>query len=227
MKSNDIVEGIKDGILFWPLYLPIAFSYAITAKMANFSPFETILWSAMIFAGMSQLVSLIILMNGGGLFEILISTFMVNLRHSLVSLSISPFLNNTSKKMLTLFAFGVVTSSAGLIPNKAKKGGSVIVYGLSTQFCQYVQWIVFTFLGIYIGEIIPQAWYKIFSFGAIAAFIGMLMSLLSEEPKKESAIVILSSLIAVTLSLVISPYLAAIIGAITGGLAGLLPNKQK
>lgn len=219
---RDIKEGIWDGLALIPLYLPLAGTFAVMAIINGLSPFETILWSAMVFAGMSQIASLNVLMLGGGFFEVLVITFLVNLRHGIVALSVAPFVRNISQKFLLPFAFSIVTPSVGLIPAKAKRGGSVKIYGLSTQFCQYSQWVGFTILGVYLGVLMPSTWQSVISFAAPATFIGLVILLLEDSSKIGCIVVLVAGLMTLMLSLFITPNLAVIISAIVSALAGLL-----
>lgn len=220
--AKDIKEGIRDGLILIPLYLPLAVSFAVVATISGLSPLESILWSAVAFAGMSQIASLNVLMQGGGFFEAIAITFLVNLRHGIVALSLVPYVRSISQERLLPFAFSIVTPSAGLIPAKAKRGGFVEIYGLSTQLCQYSQWVGFTLLGVYLGNFIPSAWQVAISFAAPATLIGMVILLLEDNRKAGGLVVLVSGALAIVFSLFFDPNLSAVISAFAGSIAGLL-----
>lgn len=231
VKSNqdgigDIIEGIRDGLLFIPLYLPIALAYAVLAEIAGLSSLKTVLWSAAVFAGMSQLASLNILMLGGGFFEVMITTLLVNLRHGFISLSLAPYSRGLSRKLLPIIGFTIATPSIGLIPARAEKKGSIKAYWLSTQICQYTQFVLFTLLGIWLGRMVPPDWKGVVSFAAPASYIGLTMPLLVSKPRAGLGVVLTASVTGLGLCFGMNPGLAVIIAATIGASVGLFIKER-
>lgn len=231
VKSNqgvigDIIEGTRDGLLFIPLYLPIALAYAVLAEIVGLSSLKTVLWSAAVFAGMSQLASLNILMLGGGFFEAMATTLLVNLRHGFVSLSLAPYSRGISRKLLPVLGFTVATPSVGLIPARAKKEGSIKAYWVSTQICQYAQFVLFTLLGIWLGRMVPLDWKGVIAFAAPASYIGLMIPLLVSKPKTGLVVALTASVIGLGLCFGMSPGLAVIIAAALGASVGLFIKER-
>ena len=223
-KAHDIIEGLRDGLLLIPLYLPLALVYASIAAEAGFSPFETVLWSAVIFAGTAQIASANILIVGGGFFEVMIVTLLTNLRHGLVSLSLAPYLRGADRKRLPIFGFLMITPLIGLIPNKVKRGGSVEIYWLTTAFCQFALWISFTLLGVCLGRTLPAGFWDKggFTFAATAVYIGLVMPLVLSRPKTSVVVTLTACVLGVGLCTCMSPGLSIIVAAVGSALVGLL-----
>ena len=73
-------------------YIPIGFAYGVLAIKAGISPANTLWMSVIVFAGSSQLIAVGLFTAGAGSLSMIITTFIVNLRHMLMSASLSPFL---------------------------------------------------------------------------------------------------------------------------------------
>lgn len=221
-RIADVVEGIRDGLLFMPLFLPLAISYAIAAKMVGLGEWEIVLWSAVIFAGSAQLAVLSALSTGAGLVELLIITFMANARHGLVAMGIAPYLGGVTRRALPLLGFTLATTSVGLLPAKAARGGDLQVYALSAQFCQWAQWVLFTLLGVWLDPLVPAAWIPVLGFAVPASFVGLVAPLIRESPRSGLAAALVSAALGLGLTVFWPPQVSTIAGAFGGAVAGLL-----
>ena len=216
------MEGIRDGLLFMPLYLPVAIAYAIAAKIAGLAEWEIILWSVVIFAGSAQIACLSALTTGAGMVELLIITFMANARHGLIAIGVAPYLGGVKRWAMPLLGFTLATSSVGLLPAKAVRGGNLQVYGLSTQICQWVQWVLFTFFGVWLGPLMPSAWTTVLGFAVPAAFLGLVAPLIRESRRSGLLVALVSASLGLGLTVFWSPQICAIVGTLAGAIAGLL-----
>lgn len=221
-RIADAVEGVRDGLLFIPLYLPLAIPYAIAGQMAGLRDWEIVLWSAVIYAGSAQLACLSALSAGAGLVELLIITFMANARHGFIAIGVSPYLGGVTRRARLLLGFTLATSSVGLLPAKASKGGDLQAYGLSAQFCQWAQWVLFTLVGVWLGPLIPAAWNPVIGFAVPAAFLGLLVPLVRESAGSGLTVALVSAALGLGLTLFWPPQICAIVGTLAGAAAGLL-----
>lgn len=221
-RIADVVEGIRDGLLFMPLYLPVAIAYAIAAKIAGLAEWEIILWSAVIMAGSAQLACLSALTTGAGMVELLIITFMANARHGLIAIGVTPYLSGVTRRAMPLLAFTLATSSIGLLPAKAARGGNLQAYALSTQICQWVQWVLFTCFGVWLGPLMPVAWTTVLGFAVPAAFLGLVAPLIRESRSSGFLAAIVAAALGLGLTVFWPPQICAIVGTLAGAVAGLL-----
>lgn len=218
----DAVEGLRDGLLFIPLYLPLAIPYAIAGQMAGLQHWEIVLWSALIYAGSAQLACLSAWSGGAGLVELLIITFMANARHGFIAIGVAPYLGDITRRARPVLGFTLATSSAGLLPAKAARGGDLQAYALSTQVCQWGQWVLFTLLGVWLAPRIPGAWAPVLGFAVPAAFLGLLVPLVRESATSGLMVALVSAAIGLGLTVFWPPQTCAIVGAVAGAAAGLL-----
>lgn len=217
----DIAQGVKDGLLFMPLYLPIAIAYAMAGQSSGLTDWEIVIWAALAYAGSAQLACLSALTTGAGLIELLVITFMANARHGFVALSLVPYMQRISKRSLPLLAFTLATPSVGLLPARAKRTNNLQAYALSLQLCQWCQWVLFTIVGVSLGPLVPPAWGPVIAFAAPAAFLGLLASMLKDNVRRGLLVTLIAAVLAVGLAVFWPPQLCAIVAALGAALVAL------
>lgn len=171
--SIAIKEGVKAA---WPIclgYFPIGFAFGILAQKAGLHPLEIALMSILVFAGSSQFIAVSMLNSGAALFSILAATFMVNLRHILMSSSLAIYLRHTSRRFLSLFSYGVTDESFAVNLTKFREGHWHRYQGLMVNHVSNAAWIGSTIVGGYGGQFIPAG-----AFGLDYTLIAMFLCLL-------------------------------------------------
>jgi len=81
----------------WPIclgYAPIGLAFGVLAQKAGLTPLEIGLMSVIVFAGSSQFIAVSMLAAGASVFSIVTTTFIVNLRHFLMSSALAVYLKN-------------------------------------------------------------------------------------------------------------------------------------
>lgn len=154
-------------------YIPIGIAFGVLAQKAGLSPLETGLMSVMVFAGSSQFIAISMLSVGAGAFSIIATTFVVNLRHLLMSSSLALFLGRSDRKKLFAFAYGITDESFAVNISKFKNEDWDINRALVVNFSANIMWILSTIAGGYGGQFI-----KPHSFGMDYALIAMFICLL-------------------------------------------------
>ena len=84
-RIQQYLTGIRSGLPVIPSFLPVGIAYAIIAQQAGFTPFETVLMSATVLAGSSQIMAAGMVLQGAGLAAVIFATFVLNLRHLIMS----------------------------------------------------------------------------------------------------------------------------------------------
>ena len=201
-NTNNRGELISDGLLAsGPVclgYIPIGIAFGVLARNAGFTPFETGLMSLLVFAGSSQFIAVSMFSAGAGAFSIIATTFVVNLRHLLMSSSLSVFMSGAVKKKLFAFAYGITDESFAVNIAKFRNGTWDINRALIVNFSANIMWILSTVAGGYGGQFIQPH-----SFGMGYALIAMFICLLIFQLKRRVYIftALIAGLSAVLLSL--------------------------
>ncbi len=74
-------DGVKSGTAIAIGYAPVALMFGLLAKSTGLTLIDTTLMSMIVFAGAAQYISLNLLSLGTGPFEIILTTFILNIRH--------------------------------------------------------------------------------------------------------------------------------------------------
>lgn len=166
--------GFKDGI---PLMISI-FSYGLVfgllSHQIGLSSIETISMSAFVFAGSAQFTALSMLKTNASFEQIIFTTFLLNLRHLLMGISLSRYLQKINFFKLGILAFFLNDESYALTINHFTKHGGNALYFLGAGLA--------TYLGLFLGSSLTGI-VDIFSespekYGLNFAFIGVLIALL-------------------------------------------------
>lgn len=206
---NDFLKGCKLAIPIMLGYIPIAISFGILASHYNFSILGTILMSATVFAGASQFLAVEMSLTHGVL-EIVFIVFMVNLRHLVMTYSLTPTAKNISTlKQISIFS-GITDETYSLISlsnnSYLKKYSSMLGLVLSC----YLSWVLGTIIGVLFATIIPETLNKSMNVAIYSLFVGLLVHALLKKPKYLNLVIItiisnmiLSSFLSLSLALFI------------------------
>lgn len=189
--KQQIKEGFKVGLPLTLGYFPVAMAFGLLAKTTGITFRDTGLFSIMVFAGASQFMALDLILGNVTASGIILATFLLNLRHMVMSASLSLKLENIKKKWLPLVAFGITDESFSVL--SFHKGELKLPFILALQFSGYISWVAGTIVGFLVGEILPQSLQTSLGIGLYAMFI----SLLAPEIKKSSNILYLSIMSAI------------------------------
>ena len=173
-KQRPLKRGVAAA---WPIclgYLPIGLAFGVLAQKAGLSPLQIGLMSVFVFAGSSQFIAVSMLAAGASIISIVATTFVVNLRHFLMSSALAVFLKNADPQKLTFFAYGVTDESFAVNLSRFRDSQWDLDSALVTNFTANFTWIITTVLGGIGGQFIPAHAFGI-DYALIAMFICLLV----------------------------------------------------
>ncbi|RKD30016.1 AzlC family ABC transporter permease [Thermohalobacter berrensis] len=188
--TNSFISGMKRGLPIALGYVPIAITFGLIAKSQGVPNYISIMMSALVFAGASQFVAINLLALGTGYLQIVVTTFIVNLRHFLMTASISQRIKGTvSQKWMPVLAFGITDETFSFISlSPSEKLSSGFIFGINT--IAYIAWVSGTALGTFLGKSLPEILQTSMGISLYVMFIGLLVP----SFKKSRSIVIISLL---------------------------------
>lgn len=206
MKKNKFLKGITDGLPICFGYLSVAFAFGIFAVQNGLSSLEAILISMTNVTSAGQLAAVPIIAGGGTLAELAIAQLVINLRYSLMSVSLS----QKMKKSVSLFdrlviAFVNTDEVFAVASGQNGKVGKSYLYGLIIT--PYLGWSIGTIIGAVAGDILPSAVISALGIAIYAMFVAIVV-----PPMKKSKPIILCVTIAVGLSCLFRYILRAVPG---------------
>lgn len=173
MRWFVLKEGWKAA---WPIclgYIPIGLAFGVLAQKAGLHPGEIALMSIIVFAGSAQFIAVSMLAAGADALAIIGTTFMVNLRHLLMSSSLAVFFGNADRFKLTLLAYGVTDESFAVNLGYIRSRPWDIHHAIALNQTANAVWILSTIAGGYGSRFIPRG-----AFGLDYALIAMFICLL-------------------------------------------------
>ncbi len=210
----------------WPIclgYVPIGLAFGVLAQKAGLTPFDIALMSVLVFAGSAQFIGVYMLQAGAGPLPIIATTFMVNLRHVLMSSSLARYMPRIPKRWLSLYAYGVTDESFAVNLVRFQEGGWGFFPALAANHVANLTWIAATVAGGYMGELIPPGAFGI-DYALAAMFIGLLVFQLKDRQHWLAALVAggLAALLARH-----APYnLHVMAGCVAGATAGFAAKRS-
>jgi len=218
--SSPISKGIIQALPIVIGYIPLSFAYGVMAQDIGLSFFATILMSIIVFAGSSQYIAVGMMAANQPVFSIVFTTFIVNLRHLLLSTAISPYLSKWSSLQRILFATELTDEAFALHSTRFVDHPSNPQQNIATNTTAHLSWIFGSFLGFVVGSLLTDI--KIFGldFALAAMFIAMLIMQIKD--RLMVLISLLSGVFAVFLYVWGFKTWSVIIASILGATIGML-----
>lgn len=180
-KQSSFLQGAQAGISIAIGYMPAALTFGLLAKTTGLTLYETILTSFIVFAGAAQYIFLSLLAVGTGAIEIIFTTFIVNIRHFLMSASLSEKVEEDSLWKKAIYSFGLTDETFSVASFKEGKVSTGYMFGLI--LISYSSWVINSGLGHVIGASLPKIIQESMSIALYAMFIGLLIPSLKKQRK--------------------------------------------
>lgn len=183
-------KQVKDGMISAiPImfgYFPVAVAFGLLAKTVGITFTDSVLFSILVFAGASQFMALDLIKAGLLMGDIILATFLLNLRHMMMSASLSQRITEKRKAMLLFIAFGVTDETFAV--SSVKEEGLTTTFLLTLHGLAYIAWVSGTATGYLVGAILPATIQSSLGIGLYAMFA----AILTPEVKKSSKVLILA-----------------------------------
>lgn len=153
---NNFKKGVSDGMPIGLGYLSVSFAFGIVATSSNIPIIASVLMSLTNLTSAGQFAALQIIVAGGTLIELAISQVVINLRYSLMSISLSQKLHSSVKpKDRFAIAFGITDEIFAIAMSKPGEIGTKYFLGL--MLLPIIGWTGGTFLGAAASSILPDS----------------------------------------------------------------------
>jgi 4-azaleucine resistance transporter AzlC len=195
-----VLTGISRALPIVLGYVPIGLAYGVLAQKAGLSALNTLLMSILVYAGSAQLIAVGLLADGTPPLPIILTTFVVNLRHLLFSAAVAPFLKRWRKADLAAFAYELTDETFAVHSAQfASQGVPARAEVFATNVTAQVSWVFGTALGILVGGAIADVEPLGLDYALAAMFIALLV--LQIEARVQVAVALLAGAVSVGLLL--------------------------
>lgn len=156
-------------------YLPIGFAYGVLAINAGLTVLQTLAMSVFVYAGSAQLMAVSLFAAGINPFSIIATTFIVNLRHLLMSASLSPSMQRWSKGQVAAFCAELTDETFGVHSLRFERGETAAPLTLGINLTCQLAWVGGTLLGALAGGLINDVRPFALDYALPAMFIALLV----------------------------------------------------
>ncbi|NLW80587.1 MAG: AzlC family ABC transporter permease [Desulfovibrionales bacterium] len=162
-------------------YVPVGFAYGVLAQKSGLSGINTVLMSVLVFAGSAQLIAVGLFAAAASPLTIVATTFIVNLRHLLMSAALAPYLRKWSKPQLALFSYEMTDETFALHAGRFAKGETAPLETFGINVIAQSAWVGGTVLGLAASTLITDVKPIGLDYALPAMFIALLLGQLKSR----------------------------------------------
>lgn len=197
--------------------MPFDVIFGALAISSGVSVPATIALSLFVFAGSAQFIAVGLIQAGASVPIIVLTTFIVNLRHALYSATLAPYVKHLPQRWLLPLGYTLTDESFVVTSTHYSAPGDITYkhwYFLGSNLGMYVPWQISTWIGIFAGTYLKDTTRLGLDFAMSVTFIGMLVPLVKNRP-------VLAAVVAAGVTAVITFPMPNKIGLILAALAGV------
>lgn len=232
--KKDFLYGFKKGFPIALGYIPVSFTFGLMAVSGGIPPLMAVLISLTNLTSAGQFAGTNLIIESAGLFEITLTTFVINIRYMLMSLSLSQKIKpEISLPQRLIFGFGITDETFSVASIEKGKLSYPYMLGLITG--PIVGWSLGTALGAFTSSALPESISNAMGIALYAMFIAIIV-----QPAKKSKPILMIILISIGINMLLKyiPLLsfissgfrviaATILGAGIGAALWPLENEKK
>ncbi len=176
--KNTVSAGIRASVPIAAGYIPVAITFGLLARGAGLSTIDASAASLIVFAGAAQFMAVGMFAQGIATTQIVVATFLLNLRHLLMSSVIIQRLPPPTRRQRFTLAFGI-TDEVFAVATGDERVHPRYLAGL--ELGAYLAWNAGTVAGALAGDILPVVVQNAMGFALYALFFALLLSHLDDD----------------------------------------------
>lgn len=210
--KNRFIQGMRHGIPIMLGYLSVSFGFGVLCVQKNLSILAAVGISVTNLTSAGQVAGVGVIVAGGSMLEMILCQLVINLRYSLMSLSLSQRLDPSFTLPHRLLAgYGVTDEIFAVASSQAEPLKPAYLYGLILT--PFLGWSTGTLLGAVAGDILPALVTASLSLMLYGMFIAIII-----PPAKKSRKVLFAVLTAAACSCL----LYYLVPSLSGGFAVII-----
>ena len=190
-KIHLFLQGARDITPLLIAAAPFGVVYGALAQANGLSVLATLGMSLFVFAGSSQFVAVTLIGAGAALPIIVLTVFVVNLRHMLYAVSLMPIVSEIPQRIRVLMGFWLTDEAYATLAKRLidePKLPQFHWYYFGAAFGMYFTWQCVTILGILLGQEIPDLTKWGLDIAMVVAFVGIVVPILKNKAQWACAI---------------------------------------
>lgn len=191
-RFTESLNGARDTLPLILGAIPFGIIYGTLASGAGLSVWQALGMSLLVYAGSAQFIAVSLLGGGASMAVLLLTTFVVNLRHALYSATLQPFVRHLPSRWRMPLAFWLTDETFAVVQHRyadAEQSPYKHWYFLGSCLAMYGNWQLCTLIGVAFGQAVPNLAAWGLDFAMLATFIGIVVPLLRNLPQVAAALV--------------------------------------
>ncbi|WP_010245134.1 AzlC family ABC transporter permease [Acetivibrio cellulolyticus] len=195
--KNDFIYGFKKGFPIALGYIPVSFTFGLMAVSGGITPLMAVFISLTNLTSAGQFAGTNLIIDSAGLIEITLTTFVINIRYMLMSLSLSQKIDpEISLIQRLIFGFGITDETFTMA--SMEKGRLSYAYMLGLISGPIIGWSLGTTFGAFTCSALPESVSSAMGIALYAMFIAIII-----PPAKKSKSVLMIVLISIIINIVL------------------------
>lgn len=204
--KKEFKEGIRGGLPIGLGYLPVSFTFGFLAVSGGLPLWIAVLISFTNLTSAGQFAGTSLILAGAGYVETGLTTFVINIRYMLMSLSLSQKLEQRTGTLKRLvLAFGITDET--FVVSSLRQDSLSAPYMIGLMMMPIAGWNIGTLLGGSISGLLPEALQNAMGIALYAMFIALIIP---AARKSRSVFIVILTAVFVTCILKYIPLFAAI-----------------
>jgi len=217
---TEFKKGMKAALPVVIGYIPIGIAFGILASGQGLTTGSVFLISLTVYAGSAQFIAAAMMAGGAEVVSVVSTTFLVNLRHLLMSAALSPYMKKFPAGLQSVIAFGITDETFAVSENYAQSNEPSEGFFLGLHLASHITWILSTVLGAIFGASLTETTKWGIDFALSAMFIGLLVMQLKDS--KSLIVSLLAGLLSLVLKMSLKGNYNVIVAAIAAATAGVI-----
>ena len=183
MKKQEFFDGIRDGFPICLGYFPVSMAFGLTAVLSGLPLWSAVIMSLTNLTSAGQVAGAALLSTGGALLELAMTTFIINMRYFLMSLSVSQKVDSSmTLGQRLLVSFGITDEIFAVSMQRPRS--LTVYYMLGLILTPLVGWTSGTLVGAVATSFMPALLSKAMGI----AIYGMFIAIVIPPARKERAV---------------------------------------
>ena len=223
--KSEFRAGFADMLPMLVAYVPIAMLWGTLAASKGFSPVEAMAMSALVYAGASQFVAIEMWRDPLPIVLMVVTIFVVNLRHILYSASIARHMDKIPSRLQPILIYVLTDEAWALLERRALVRPLSLGYFIGVAVPLWPTWFLCSTLGAFLGQALgdPAAIGLDFAFAAM--FISILVGFW--KGPRTGAVIAASALAAILGKLYVPGAWYIMLGGVSGVAAAVLLHVER
>ena len=187
--KSEFLRGVKAELPILLGVTPFGMIYGVLAANAGMATFDAQAMSAVVFAGSSQFMLVQLMEMGTPAIMMILTGFVINLRHALYSASIAPYTRHLSTLWKVVLSYLLTDEAYAVTVMRYRDSDDITPkhwFFLGAGLALWACWQLSTAAGIFLGAQVPPAWGLDFTLAL--TFIAIAVPAIKDRPSLLSAL---------------------------------------